>query len=263
MNIRLAKEHSAADWSTRPLPEPWLNYAALDVELLVELRELLLQQLIDAERKVWADEEFEYLTRWQPAVAGEDPWRRLSGIHTLRQPRQLAIARDVWLWRDEMARERDKAPGRIVPDAALVDIAKNELKSARDVYMLASLRNRSHKNFADELWSIRTRALALSDSELPVVSRKTGTLPPPKVWADKNPDAAARFEAVRPKLNTLAEELQVAPEVLVSPEPIRQFCWDPSGALENSDSLHPWLQSRNVRNWQAQLIAPILNTITL
>ena len=257
LDVSLAKEHSAADWSTRPIPEPWLNYAALDVELLIELRETLLQQLHERDRWSWAEQEFEYLVSWQPSPPPEDPWRRLSGIHTIRDARQLAVARELWTWRDQLGRERDKAVGRLLSDAAILDVAKSPLKSARDVYMLSSLRNRSHKAHADKIWEIRQAALALPESQLPQTNKKSGALPPPKAWADRNPEAAARWEKIRPALNAIAEELEIAPEVLVSPEPIRQFCWDPTTAL---DSLDEWLHVYKVRQWQIDFILPILLT---
>jgi ribonuclease D len=121
--------------------------------------------------------------------------------------------------------------------------------------MLPSLRNRAHKAHADKIWEIRKAALALPDSGLPQSNKKSGALPPPKAWADRNPEAAARWEKVRPALNAIAEELEIAPEVLVSPEPIRQFCWDPTSAL---DSLDEWLRNYKVRQWQIDFISPIL-----
>ena len=39
LGIALAKAHSASDWSTRPLPQSWLEYASLDVEHLVDVRD--------------------------------------------------------------------------------------------------------------------------------------------------------------------------------------------------------------------------------
>ncbi len=258
LDVSLAKEHSAADWSTRPIPEPWLNYAALDVELLIELRELLHQQLHERDRWTWAEQEFKYLTGWQPATPPEEPWRKLSGIHTVRDARQLAIARELWQWRDEIAQQRDKAIGRVMPDAAIVDVARLPLKSARDVFMLASLRNRSHKSSADAIWEIRQKALALPDHELPVAAKKSGAIPPPKAWAERNPEAAARWEKIRPALTAVATDLEIAPEVLVSPEPIRQFCWNPEEALQTDTSLPQWLRDRNVRQWQIEFITPTL-----
>jgi len=78
LGYRMKKEHSAADWSTRPLPVPWLEYAALDVEVLSELRDVLSRELHEAGKEEWARQEFEALRSFAPVVR-TDPWRRTSG----------------------------------------------------------------------------------------------------------------------------------------------------------------------------------------
>ena len=124
LGLRLAKEHSAADWSTRPLPEPWLRYAALDVEVLTELREELIE-LLEADGKLdYAEQEFEAVLEAGQAPPRVDPWRRTSGLHQIRDRRQLAAVRELWLERDALAQKRDVAPGRLIPDSALVAAAK-------------------------------------------------------------------------------------------------------------------------------------------
>lgn len=256
LNVSLAKEHSAADWSTRPLPEPWLVYAALDVELLIELRELQKAELIERGRWHWAEQEFAYLTSWRPPAAREEPWRRTSGIHTVRKTEQLAVVRELWQLRDQIAREKDKAPGRVLPDLAIIDLAKKDLKSARDVFKLDSLRNRSHKALADTWWDARVRAL--SDPHPPSPSPKGNVLPPPKAWAEKNPEAAARWEAVRPAINDFAESLEVAPELVISPELVRRLCWDGGTRLFDRDELTAWLKSQGSRDWQIELITDVI-----
>lgn len=255
MQISLAKEHSAADWSTRPLPEPWLIYAALDVEKLVELREILLAQLNAKNRLHWAEQEFEYLVGWKPAPALPEPWRKTSGIHKVRHPRQLAIIRELWSERDRIAQERDKSVSKVLPDAAIIDIAKNELKSARDVYMLETLRNRSHKAFADLWWEVRQYALSLDENELPKASAGLNSIPPTKAWEEKNPEAHERFSKVRPKVIEISETHEVAPEIIISPEVIRQLCWSGYEILTTETELQNWLLNQNARQWQAELLS--------
>ena len=128
LDVRLLKEHSAADWSTRPLPDEWLTYAALDVELLIELRDVLAEQLVAAGKDEWAAEEFAALA----AGAGTldepraDPWRRTSGIHRVRTRRGLAYVAELWQIRDEIARDSDRAPSKILPDVAIAELAAVE-----------------------------------------------------------------------------------------------------------------------------------------
>ncbi len=258
LGISLEKEHSAADWSTRPLPPEWLVYAALDVDYLLELREILEAELEARGRSEWARQEFEYLTAWRPPVQRSDPWRKTSGIHTVKNPLHLAVVRDLWHFRDHMARSRDKAPGRVLPDAAIIDIARKDLKSARDVFKLDSLRNRSHKALADQLWDIRQKSLAAK--ELPASNSQSFVLPPPKTWADKNPAAAHRWGHIRPQLNDLAAGLDLAPEMLISPETVRILCWDNPCDLNDSSAIDSWLRERGVRQWQREFIcATIVN----
>ena len=115
LGLSLEKGHAAVDWSTRPLPADWLRYAALDVEVLVELRDALAAELEASGKDEWARQEFAAIVAAPPAQPRVDPWRRTSGMHRVRKPRQLAIVRELWLARDALARQRDTAPGRILP----------------------------------------------------------------------------------------------------------------------------------------------------
>lgn len=124
LGFELRKGHGAADWSTRPLPDAWLNYAALDVEILVELRDAMAAELEQQGKSEWAAQEFEHIRRAGPPAPKPDRWRRTSRIHTLKDPRRLAIVRELWTARDELAARRDIAPGRVLPDSAIVAAAE-------------------------------------------------------------------------------------------------------------------------------------------
>ena len=125
MGSSLRKAHSADNWSKRPLPESWLIYAALDVDYLIELGEALKAELEAVGRIEWAQEEFaETLARYSAEPEPRDePWRRLSGITALRTPRQYAVARELWLERDAIAARRDRPPGWIIADSAILEAA--------------------------------------------------------------------------------------------------------------------------------------------
>ena len=164
LGLSLAKEHSAADWSTRPLPEAWLRYATLDVELLIELRSILANDLEASGRMEWAKEEFEYL-RTAPARAPRtDPWRRTSGIHKVRSARGLEIARRMWVARDEMAQQRDIAPGRVLPDAAISAAAIARPTSRKQLSELPAFTGRGTKRRIDYWWQAAADANATPDS---------------------------------------------------------------------------------------------------
>ncbi|MFM1844398.1 MAG: hypothetical protein RLZ78_478, partial [Actinomycetota bacterium] len=123
MNVSLAKEHSAADWSARPLPKEWLTYAALDVELLVELRDRMYAILEEAKKLPWALEEFASILKAPPAPPRVDPWRRTSGMHKIKRRDQLAVIRSLWIARDAVASKQDIAAGKLLNDSAIVELA--------------------------------------------------------------------------------------------------------------------------------------------
>lgn len=252
LDVVLAKEHSAVDWSTRPLPQDWLAYAALDVEFLVDLHEHLLRELEAAARVDWYEQERALLLTFNGPAPREEPWRRVSGLHVLREARRLAVVRALWTARDERARELDVSPGRVLHDSVIVDIARHLPASSRAMQALRPVHSRNVRKDPEYWWAAVARALALPEAELPKRTPSEGSIPPPRAWAQRNPEAAQRWERVRPAVVATAELLGLAAEVLVSPEAIRQLCWN--GTVDVED----FLTQQGCRAWQvAQLRAPI------
>ncbi|GGL23024.1 3'-5' exonuclease [Phycicoccus endophyticus] len=252
LGLRLAKEHSAVDWSTRPLPEPWLRYAALDVEVLGELRNLMGVDLAAQGKDEWARQEFAALLSWAPTER-VDPWRRTSGINTLRSRRAIGVLRELWYTRDAIARERDTSIGRVLPDTALVDIAR---AAPRDPSGLPS-GHRAIRRYARQWVEAVTRALDLSEEDLPPRTLPSDGPPPPRVWADKDPVAAARLGATRAALTAFAEEHTIPVENVCSPDPLRRVVWSPP-AERSVEGFAAALQGHGVRRWQAEIVAPLL-----
>ena len=153
LGITLAKAHSAADWSTRPLPQSWLVYASLDVELLPDLRDALAAQLDAAGKGRIAAEEFAAVLTRAPKPPRAEPWRRLSGMHALRGGRALAIARSLWLARDAYAREVDVAPGRTIPDSAIVAAAAANPASKAELGAVKAFTGRASRSELDRWWA--------------------------------------------------------------------------------------------------------------
>ena len=186
LGLSLAKEHSAVDWSTRPLPEPWLRYAALDVEVLVELRNAIHDLLQDQGKLAWAEQEFAALADFTPAPARIDPWRRTSGMHRVRSRRQLAVVRELWQAREQLAQRRDIAPGRILPDAAIVAAATGPVASLEQMLTLPGFRGGPARRGARTWWQALEAAGRLPDTApCPAQSLPTDTPPPARAWADK------------------------------------------------------------------------------
>lgn len=255
----LEKGHSAVDWSTRPLPEPWLRYAALDVELLVDLRDALEKELDRQGKLEWAHQEFAAIAAAPPAEPRKDPWRRTSGMHKVRRRRQLAVVRELWEARDRIAQRRDVSPGKVLSDAAIVEAA---LALPVNVHALAALSGFGHRMGRRQLeqWQAAVdRAKALPEAQLPQQGQAVAGPPPPRAWADKDPAAAARLSAARTAVSALAEELSMPQENLITPDTVRRVCWEPPQGV-TADSVAEALVSHGARPWQVELVTPVLVT---
>jgi ribonuclease D len=259
MGVSLAKEHSAVDWSHRPLPEDWLNYAALDVELLIELRDAMYQLLVDSKKLSWALEDFAAIISAPPAPPRIDPWRRTSGMHKVKKRNAMAVVRALWEARNELAKSADIAPGRLLSDAAITELALaadkapiTNRKHLEKILRPLGLRARWLENAPTWIESI-TSALELPEDQWPEARSKSDTLPPVKIWREKFPEKYAPLTHAKFNLQVRAEELSIPLENLISPELVRRICWQPP-----ENSVHDALLALGARRWQAEIASPIL-----
>ncbi|MGE2814725.1 HRDC domain-containing protein [Mycobacterium heidelbergense] len=263
LGLGLAKGHGAADWSKRPLPAEWLNYAALDVELLIELRASIADVLAQEGKTDWAAQEFDYLRseglRETPA-SRRDRWRRTSGIHRVRDPRALAAVRELWTTRDRIAARRDIAPRRILPDSAIIDAALADPKTVDDLVALPVFGGRNQRRSA-ATWLAALEAARENRNPDDDVEPPNGP-PPPARWSRRKPEAAARLEAARAALSEVSERVHVPTENLVSPDLVRRLCWDwqdiQQGAADPLDAVDGFLCAGHARTWQRELVDPAL-----
>ena len=263
MGVSLAKEHSAADWSARPLPQEWLTYAALDVELLVELRDRMVAILEESKKMEWALEEFASILKAPPTPPRVDPWRRTSGMHKIKKRDQLAIIKTLWEARDAIASQQDIAAGKLLNDSAIVELAiaapitkKDFEKTLRPL----GLRPRWMENLKVWLDSIAT-AVALPEDQWPQMRTNADTLPPIKLWRDKFPEKFAPLSHARAAIELIAQENSIPVENLITPEHVRRVCWSPpAGATEtlSLSLIEEALRKLGARQWQIDLVAPAL-----
>lgn len=260
LGYALEKHHSAADWSTRPLPTAWLSYAALDVELLVPLRDLLEAELQRQGKLDWAHEEFAALvaSAGEPARTRPDPWRRTSGIHKIRGARSLSRVRALWYARDAVASRRDSAPGRVLPDTAIVAAAEANPKDERELLAVPGFGGRSVRRLAPLWLDTLAAARALTDAELPQPVPSDGP-PPPHRWAERDPVAAARLVRCREVVTRLATAYTLPPENLIAPDSVRRLAWSPPEKI-TADTVAEALSASGARSWQVNLVAPELAT---
>jgi ribonuclease D len=261
LGLALAKEHSAQDWSQRPLPHEWLVYAALDVEVLLPLHEGLRAHLEEAGKLDWASQEFEALRLALPAEPRIDPWRRVSGSHLLRDARSLAIVRSLWTARDAEAQRRDMSPGRVLRDAAIVAAAQAKPASVDDLVTIREWSSKGTRRAAPRWYPAIAEAMALPESELPSKRGPAGDGPPqPRMWREKKPEAADRLDGARALVAQLMERHSMPAENLVQPDALRRACWEYPGA-GGEGWIRDFLTGRGARPWQVDLLAAPLAAV--
>ncbi len=263
MGVSLAKEHSAADWSARPLPKDWLTYAALDVELLVELRDRMYEILKKSNKLSWALEEFASILKAPPAPPRVDPWRRTSGMHKIKRRDQLAIIRELWTARDRVAASQDIAAGKLLNDSAMVELAMTAAVTKKEFEKTLrplGLRARWLENLPLWLSSISS-AIALPEEQWPAMRTNADTLPPIKLWRDKFPEKYAPLSHARAAIELIAHNNEIPVENLITPDHVRRVCWKPpAGATETLSipAVEIALTELGARQWQISLVAPAL-----
>jgi ribonuclease D len=247
LGFRLAKEHSAADWSIRPLPTAWLNYAALDVDVLPALAEVLLQQLEQMGKLDWAKQEFAHLLNFKPKPQSPDRWRSMTGLHDVKDAQRLAVAREMWIARDELAIKLDVSPGRLVPDGSIVSLVKSKVSSRSELASLSSFTGRASRTYLDTWWEAYSKGL--SSRDLPPLKLVHSGIPNHRNWPNRFPDADARLQLLKPVMNEIALELEIPAENILQPDLMRRVAWEPETDIANQ------LAVLGARDWQVQAVA--------
>ena len=255
LNLKLAKEHSAVDWSVRPLDQAWLDYAALDVDVLHEVASALEADLVEKGKLKFALQEFDNLLKFKPKPENPDKWRSISGLHEVKNEIGLSIARSMWQARELLAKKLDVAPGRLIPDSSISHVAKARPKTKPELASDKAFAGRASRTYLDTWWAAIEDGA--SSKELPHLKVATIGIPNHRSWPNRWPAAHKRLVAVRIKLAELAEQLEMPLENLISPEAVRQVCWIERCEI-SARELELELQNLGVRAWQIDLVVEII-----
>ncbi len=235
--VRLDKRFQRADWSARPLSPEMLEYAAADTHYLPALRDLLRARLQETGRLEWALEEFGLATaaRRLPSDAEEPGYLRLKGAKAM-PGRALAVLRELYEWRDQLARRSDKAAFRILNNEPMLYMAKAPPRDMTELKAVRGIGGDQAERRGQEILAAVERGLSVPDAELPRVER----------IARRPPDAAyeARLDRLKLLRNQIAVRFAVAPGVLC-----------PNGTLEaiarlNPSTLEQLAEVPELRRWQ-------------
>ncbi len=256
LGIELAKAHSAADWSKRPLPQEWLEYAALDVELLVDVRDKMEAHLAEQGKLEIALQEFDAVLRKPPKAPSDEPWRRLSGLNSIKDPRRMAVARELWLARDSFAQEVDSAPGRLIPDAAIVALAHALPSSRTAMFGVDGFHGRAARPQIERWWNAVEAGRSTSDVPNLKAELPEDHMPQPRNWERKYPEALERLEHAKEAVAELATVMNLPVENLLTPDTLRRVCWQP--IAEDAESIARQLTELGARPWQVEAVADVI-----
>ena len=266
LELQLAKEHSAVDWSIRPLRPEWITYAALDVDILLDIRNAVENLLAEQNKLKWAKQDFaSILKNYQNYVftdeAKPERWRRTSGMHKVRDRLTMAIVRDLWFSRDELGREIDLAPGRVLGDEAIIELATKRPDNLEAVAKVIGRRTRLEAPPFNRWLNVLNLALKTPLDQQPELRVPSQSLPPIKIWKDRNPLGYARLTHARAALIELSTQIQIPTENLITPELVRKICWQdpPTSNSEYEDFVIEQLNKTGARPWQIELVTPAIS----
>lgn len=260
LKLRLAKEHSAVDWSIRPLHKDWLNYAALDVDVLIELRDGVSKLLAEQGKSEWAAAEFANVALMKPKEPKVDRWRGMTGMHEIKDQRSLAIARELWLARENLAEKLDVSPGRLIPDSSIVGLAANPVKTRPELAASKTFSGRASRSYLDTWWEALSQGLNTRD--LPPTRLPQVGIPNHRTWPNRFPDADQRLKNLRPIMTALSVRVEVPLENILTPDYLRQLCFEPPQMI-SKESVADMLTSLGARQWQVELVSEELATALL
>lgn len=252
LGLELAKEHSAADWSQRPLTQEMLDYAALDVDVMFELWEKLLELAAESGKSDWLAQEFLHLLDFKPKPPLEEPWRGLPGISRIKDLFKLKIAASLHATRDAIAVEKDIAPGRLIPDRSIMAAVNQAPKSRSELANNKEFQGRASRTLLSTWWDAIATAQELDIALEP--SEKGSGIPNHKSWERRFPEAHHRLEVVRPLVLEMAAGLKIPVENLLTPEYLRRVCFEPQVDVAAQ------LESLGARNWQIELVTEVIQS---
>lgn len=261
LGFTLAKGHSAADWSRRPLPADFLTYAALDVDILLELRDEVERALREQDKLEWAHQEFEAVRTALPSPPRVDPWRRTTGLQQVKTRRGMAVVKALWESRDALAAQTDTAPGRLLPDRAISAAAAALPRTMQELVAIDAFSRRGVLKHRKRWFAALQSALAEPEADLPRRRPSTDPHAGPSRSMGKDNDVADRYALAREAVLRISEQLAVPAENLVPPAAVRSLAWTPPAPLTEA-SVATQLREHGARPWQIeQTAAPLAEAL--
>ncbi len=160
-----------SDWRRRPLTEKQIAYALDDVRHMPEIFERQKKSLKQLNRLDWVAAEFERFIDEVEAERSPDSWQRLSGLHRLK-PRELAVAREIWRWREQESETKNRPARKILRDDLIIELARRQPDSVDDLLAVRDMNRTEYKKAAPAILKHITIGQKLPDNQLPVLPKQ-------------------------------------------------------------------------------------------
>ncbi len=242
LNVKASKGETRTDWRRRPLSTQQIDYALDDVRHLARLRKLLGERLAELEHQVWFDHEME---AWQTdVIAARDGerWRRVSGSSGLSS-RSLSIVRELWLWREEESRRRNRPTRLVLRDDLIVELAKRRSSDPKQVGAIRGMERGDLKRLIPDISKAIAHALALSDDQCPQPMR-----------SETNSHLTMLGQFLSSALGSICRRAQVAASLVGTPSDVRDLIAWRLGETTNGE---PVL----AQGWRAEVVGQLLDDL--
>jgi len=243
---RLHGKETRTDWRRRPLLPNQAKYALEDVAYILPIYDDQVKSLTGKGRLKWAEEEAQQMIDDIAADLERPGWLKLSGLHRL-QPKELAVARAIYEWREREAENRDRPPRTILRDDLILELARRRPKNASELLATRDMERDRYKRYIDDLVDVIAQALALPKHELP---QKI-----PSQRQDNSQDDHVIGKLLSLALANRCSELNMAMSIIATSSDLREFVrWSLNG---RQDEDRPSL----IQGWRSEVCGQLLTDV--
>ena len=246
LNLPTNKGETRTDWRQRPLTPAQIEYALDDVRHLEKLWRKLEDKLTSSGRTAWMQDEMQ---SWQAEVEESfirKRWRRVSGLSGLSR-RELAMARELWHWRDSVAESRDMPPKRVLRDDLLVELCKRKSADERQISAIRGMQRSDLRHILRGLSEAIQRGLDLPDEECPGGEKHRA--PPPQL--------AVLGQFLATAVAGVCRQMHLAPALVGTSSDMRDLLAYKLGYWDADDERVPLLAS----GWRADVVGSLVDDL--
>ncbi|MEE9320622.1 MAG: ribonuclease D [Granulosicoccus sp.] len=204
LGIDLAKSHTRADWTRRPMPTEQIRYALDDVIYLEQLYLDMHGKLETLGRLPWLEPEF---AEWENPLKYDQPagerWKKIRNIQRYKGP-TLAIIQSLAAWRELKARETNQPRNWLMKDDILLSIAQQQPTDHVELNHIRGLDRKTRERFGDEILAQINQSRTQTPDPLPAFAKKKKL----------NGKTRAQLQLLDAWVHQRAQELDIAPGLL-------------------------------------------------